>query len=101
MDGIFVPKSTNQISKSEKCKYKSGNNKVNDTHGHGTHIAGIIGAEGGNGIGLSGVAPQVSLMALNTIAPVIMEKTILITQLKRLNMRLKMVLTLSTILAVD
>ena len=49
--------------------FVKNNNKVNDTHGHGTHIAGIIGAEGGNGIGLSGVAPQVSLMALKYYSP--------------------------------
>jgi len=40
------------------------NNNLKDDHGHGTHIAGIIGAEGGNGIGISGVAPKVSLMIL-------------------------------------
>ena len=51
-----------------KGKYK-GNNRVFDTHGHGTHIAGIIGAVGGNGIGLSGVAPKVSLMALKYYNP--------------------------------
>ncbi len=49
--------------------FVKNNNKVGDTHGHGTHIAGIIGAEGGNGIGLSGVAPQVSLMALKYYSP--------------------------------
>lgn len=39
-------------------------NDVHDEHGHGTHIAGIIGGEGGNGIGVSGVAQEVSLMIL-------------------------------------
>lgn len=45
------------------------NGDVTDSHGHGTHIAGIIGAEGGNGIGISGVAPRVSLMALKYYDP--------------------------------
>ena len=49
--------------------FVKNNNKVKDTHGHGTHIAGIIGAVGGNGIGLSGVAPKVSLMALKYYSP--------------------------------
>ena len=35
-----------------------------DTHGHGSHIAGIIGASAGNGVGLSGVCPKVKIMAL-------------------------------------
>ncbi len=45
------------------------NNNLEDNHGHGTHIAGIIGAVGGNGIGISGVAPRVSLMALKYYDP--------------------------------
>jgi len=45
------------------------NNNLSDDHGHGTHIAGIIGAVGGNGIGISGVAPKVSLMALKYYHP--------------------------------
>jgi subtilisin family serine protease len=44
--------------------FAGNNNDVSDQHGHGTHIAGIIGAEGGNGIGISGVSPKVSLMIL-------------------------------------
>lgn len=35
-----------------------------DTHGHGSHIAGIIGATAANGLGLSGVCPRVRIMAL-------------------------------------
>jgi len=35
-----------------------------DTHGHGSHISGIIGASAANGIGLSGVCPRVRIMAL-------------------------------------
>lgn len=42
---------------------------LTDNHGHGTHIAGIIGAEGGNGIGISGVSPNVSLMTLKYYDP--------------------------------
>lgn len=48
----------------------SGNNSnLADNHGHGTHIAGIIGAEGGNNFGISGVAPKVSLMILKYYDP--------------------------------
>jgi thermitase len=35
-----------------------------DDNGHGTHCAGIIGAEGGNSIGIAGVNWQVSIMPL-------------------------------------
>ena len=45
------------------------NSYLVDNHGHGTHIAGIIGAEGGNNVGVVGVAPKVSLMILKYFDP--------------------------------
>ncbi len=49
--------------------FVSGNNKLNDNHGHGTHIAGIIGAEAGNNKGIIGISPNVSLMVLKYFDP--------------------------------
>lgn len=44
--------------------YKGNNNDVIDTHGHGTHVSGIIGARV-NGTGITGVAPNVKIMPFN------------------------------------
>lgn len=49
--------------------FVSNNNKLDDNHGHGTHIAGIIGAEAGNSRGITGIAPEVSLMILKYYDP--------------------------------
>lgn len=49
--------------------FVQANNNLTDNHGHGTHIAGIIGAKGGNGYGISGVSPNVSLMVLKYFDP--------------------------------
>ncbi len=40
------------------------NNDPLDDNGHGTHVAGIIGAIGNNSIGLIGVAPESKVMAI-------------------------------------
>ena len=39
----------------------------NDEHGHGTNVAGIIGARAGNGIGLDGAAPGVKILAIRVL----------------------------------
>lgn len=44
--------------------FYSNNNDIQDRYGHGTHIAGIIGAEGGNRLGITGINWSVSLMTL-------------------------------------
>ncbi len=51
------------------CNFITNTGDLTDNHGHGTHIAGIVGAEGGNGIGVSGVSPHVSLMILKYYDP--------------------------------
>jgi len=53
---------------------RNGYNFVTDTgppidgHSHGTHTAGTIGAVGHNGLGISGIAQQVKIMALKFLA---------------------------------
>jgi len=49
--------------------FVQNNHNLSDSHGHGTHIAGIIGARGGNNFGISGVSPRVSLMILKYYDP--------------------------------
>ncbi|MEE2742400.1 MAG: S8 family peptidase, partial [Bdellovibrionota bacterium] len=38
-----------------------------DTHGHGTHVSGIIGATQNNGLGVAGIADRVKLMGIRTV----------------------------------
>lgn len=47
-----------------KCFTDSYDDPLEDVHGHGTHVAGIIGAEGNNSIGVTGICWNVSLVSL-------------------------------------
>jgi subtilisin family serine protease len=43
------------------------NGNVSDDEGHGTHVAGIVAARAGNGIGGSGLAPNARIMAVKVL----------------------------------
>ncbi|HEX8160235.1 MAG TPA: S8 family peptidase [Solirubrobacteraceae bacterium] len=45
----------------------SGGGNVDDDEGHGTHVAGIVAARAGNGIGVVGVAPKARIMAVKVL----------------------------------
>ncbi|MGE0615967.1 MAG: S8 family serine peptidase [Bacteriovoracia bacterium] len=47
--------------------YVDNDNNPMDLDGHGTHVAGIIGAVGNNGVGTSGVCWQARLMAVRVL----------------------------------
>lgn len=42
---------------------------ANDESGHGTHVAGIAAARGGNGIGVTGVAPRAKILPIRLSFP--------------------------------
>ncbi len=46
------------------ANFVNGSGNPNDDHGHGTHVAGTIGAVGFNQTGVIGVSPRVRLMGL-------------------------------------
>lgn len=47
--------------------FQAGDNDPLDAYGHGTHVSGIIAAEGNNSIGITGVAPQAQIMPLRAL----------------------------------
>ena len=46
---------------------KALNGNVEDDNGHGTHVAGIVAAQAGNGTGGSGIAPGAQIMAVKVL----------------------------------
>ena len=58
----FINKANSNCSFNEDCSKED--NDPNDVNGHGTHVAGIIAAQGNNNIGISGIAPEATIMPL-------------------------------------
>jgi uncharacterized protein YfaT (DUF1175 family) len=54
---------TNPRDGSHGINALTGSTDPNDDNGHGTRVAGVIGAVGNNGLGVVGVAWRVQLMA--------------------------------------
>lgn len=63
---------------------------LTDNHGHGTHIAGIIGAQAGNKKGISGISPDVSLMIIKYYDPKVTNTDNLKNTINSINYAIKM-----------
>lgn len=63
-DGISEDGDTAHVDDLVGWNFVNNTNNPYDDNGHGTHVSGTIGASGNNGIGIAGVAWQVSLMGL-------------------------------------
>ena len=65
------PDLANRLSTTKNRDFTSGVellvNAPTDPNGHGTHVAGIIGARGNNGIGISGVCWNTTLVSLRVL----------------------------------
>tara|TARA_B110001454_G_scaffold219202_1_gene251973 strand:+ start:60488 stop:61855 length:1368 start_codon:yes stop_codon:yes gene_type:complete len=70
--------------------FVASSNDLTDNHGHGTHIAGIIGAEAGNQKGISGISPEVSLMIIKYYDPKVTNTDNLKNTINSINYAIKM-----------
>jgi subtilisin family serine protease len=59
---------TNPADGSHGWNFIANNTRIQDDNGHGSHVAGIIGAAGNNGAGVAGVNWYAQLMPLKIIA---------------------------------
>jgi len=57
----------NRVNVQLSRDFVGNTNGLVDLNGHGTHVAGIIGAEGNNGIGIAGVNWNVQLVSLTVL----------------------------------
>jgi PKD repeat protein len=64
--GVIAIELFGQLILSGNCA-ADGNPWDEDGHGHGTHVAGTIGAKEGNGLGVVGTAPDVRLWSIKVL----------------------------------
>src|SRR5262249_35850193 len=62
-DGVSEDGDTAHVDDLVGWNFVANNNRPFDDNGHGTHIAGTIGAMGNDGVGVTGINWQVSMMA--------------------------------------
>lgn len=70
--------------------FVSSTSDLTDNHGHGTHIAGIIGAQAGNQKGISGISPEVRLMIIKYYDPKVTHTDNLKNTINSINYAIKM-----------
>ncbi len=49
------------------AKSEEGNNRVSDRIGHGTHVAGLIAAQTGNHVGISGISNKIKILPIKVL----------------------------------
>ena len=67
LEDVMWENTSTQLKGFVGYNFNDGNTDPMDNNGHGTHVAGIIGAESDNGKGISGIAQDVKIMALKAL----------------------------------